>query len=156
MWCSLNGVCQEPQSHRATTVPLHACTPACTGTTHHSDWYRVRTCTATLCCCCCSLTDSRHVKWREVYPSAVLNTPGAYAWALGPQQPRCAAMNATWGFCQPATGKDAVCGEDSWACAQVEQPVKAGPMGLHQMRPSHLMRSTIALMTRFSTGELMG
>jgi hypothetical protein len=40
----------------------------------------------------------------EVYPPSVLDRPAAYAWALGPQEQHCAAVNASWGSCQVRAG----------------------------------------------------
>ena len=75
-----------------------------------------------------NLTESKNVGWMEIYPPSVLRQPAAYAWALGPQESFCTAENATWGFCQPATGKNAVCNEDTWTCPVASNTIGRRPV----------------------------
>ena len=63
-----------------------------------------------------NLIDGRYVGFTDIYPPSVVEQPTAYAWALGPEEKHCTALNATWGVCQPTSGKNAVCDEDPWTC----------------------------------------
>ena len=42
-----------------------------------------------------------NVKWRDVYPTCVLQHPENYVWALGRVAKKCSAWSANWGTCQP-------------------------------------------------------